>query len=195
MPSRNEHSLYDWLYFTTYELQRLGLTALDRLRRTGHDRRLNHPWIDTVGMWGRSKGSDFYGDRGDNGMHGIRKSNFDAFKYRHNLKTSRQFCGTKECAPWQVAQECFLTMNKVQREHDDVLPEGLAARTALHTYKLGLLPVEILLWHRLFQSFLDQEGLEWKEWLAFEVSLRTEIWERGKQGAEWDVRALFKAKV
>jgi hypothetical protein len=199
-PSPHEkYSLLDWLLFTAYEMQKLKFDKDTRRNLTGHDTGLGNVWIRSVGMWGRFKGPEFY-DPQNPLIDGMKKSTFDQYKYRNRLKTIEQFCPKEaDRQLWYVPQVCCGAILKIQARHDDCCPDGLAAYYAVNDYKLGLLPVEVVLWNTVFLDMLCIHGLSYEEWLQKPNEEKTELWDAGnEQGEQWDAepfRYALEAKL
>lgn len=135
---------WQWLLYSSAELTYLGHYPDERLLHTGHKRALHHRWSLTLGLWGWSSAES------------IRRAasatwaQYWSFKRHWKTKTTRS---TKSRHVPIISLAHANTLLVIGDGKD----EGRAAAEVAP--KIGILPIEALLYYRAVKTTLEAKGL------------------------------------
>lgn len=196
-------STLGWIGLRDAELRQLGHDPRQRLAMTGHRRPLPEHWLDSIGCWGLLDSSQMVdGSAPHKALVHVTPEAYRKFKSRYRLKTRRQFVTAHGPHDWTLAELSFSEHNRAQQTFIDACgccaPIGVACEYAIVTAgptwrpkALGLLPVELVLWTRVFQDLLDRHGLDEATWRELDIAARAQLWSAGRDGAPWSARTLL----
>jgi hypothetical protein len=196
-PSAKALTTLEWVSLTSSAIRAAGHDPADRIHYTGHRANIRRAYLPTIGSWGLLNTEDFI-----NPAHPhlgqvlrVRYGAFRQFRYSRALMTRDEFelyHGDIEEKPWLHAELCWAAHDRVQAAFIEVngtpCSLGLAAHHAAAEgarlgakpeCRLGLLPVEIVLWARLFEMLRMQNGLTYHDWEAFDDETKASFWKYG----------------
>lgn len=196
-PSPKELSVKEWISLPSSAIRAAGHDAADRIHYTGHKTNIRRAYLPTIGNWGILDTEEFI-NSGQTHLGEVLRVRYGAFRqFRHSrcLMTRSEFerhHGSIEHKPWLHAELCWVAHDRVQAAFIEVngtpCSLGLAAHHvalegarlgAKPQHRLGLLPVEIVLWARLFEMLRMQSGLTYHEWEAFDDETKARFWKYG----------------
>ena len=186
-------STRDWISASAAMLRKQGVDPRDRLHYTGHTTALARAYLPTIGNWARLEGDDFIDvERPHHGMIKVRYGAFREFKSARRLLFGREFellHGRIVEGPWMHAELSWRVVEEQQQaflaasgtEASLGLCARRAAERALHgdVAPIGLLPVEIALYARMYDVFLATHLLQYDEWRAFPTAKKLAYWSAG----------------
>lgn len=199
-----ELSTYSWIRLRDHELVAAGVDPSDRVRLTGHRHPLPEQWIDSIGLWGAHESKDLISATAPHQaiLH-VTPAAYRKFKSRHRLDSGRQFQLRHGYHPWRRAELCYIEHADAQRAFSvggALAPLGVACEYALaissrrpRRARIGLLPVEVVLWTRVLDALLSCHGLTFEDWGHFDAEEKTIVWDSGHDGAPWDVDMFLRA--
>jgi hypothetical protein len=189
---------WDWLMCSSKDLKIRGLDPADRIHHTGHKRALSARWARSIGMWSRLEPADImakvFDPRSDDDKRKARMC-FDLFLNRHNLMSRdtwmAKFLNGKDVKGFMRAGRVQIATYAHARIHlhrikDPGLSVGAAAAIGvLRDYKsteidrLGILPVEAMLYYYAIEHILEQTGIGYDDWVS------------GHSGQSWLAKASY----
>lgn len=190
---------YEWICLREPQLRARGHDPAARVCFTGHVTALRWQWLDSIGCWGSCETREMI-DKASPHLARLHVSHaaFKKYKARHGLLTRAQFARIHGPAPWDKAQLCA-------REHARAesalgrgrypVPIGSACAYAVATARVpvGLLPVEVVLWVRLFDELLMQHGVGLSDWLGLEEDEKAMLWKEGIRGEPMRLEDVARA--
>lgn len=200
-PSPSTLSVMEWISLTPTELMRRGVEPKHRAHYTGHNSNLIEAWLPSIGNWAVINTNQFVNNREpEKGLVRVRYNAYRQYRHRHGLLTASEFelihgeCRVRR--PWFWAELCWTTY-RVWEEEMFAINGGthslgricqdiyLASRFAADPVKrIGMLPVEIVLWTRLFRAFVGTLA-SYEDWEVLEDDDKTRVWEEGYRGKPW----------
>lgn len=199
-PSVSPLSVMDWISCTPLELKARGVDPLHRVHYTGHTHHVLEAWVPAIGNWAICTTHEFINTKAPHkGRVRVTSNAYHQYRYRLGLMTGPQFelihgeC--RKTRKWFWAERCWKTYRDYQlashRINGTTLSIGKAwldiytrSRASLEpTDRLGMLPVEMVLWTRLFDTFLSTIA-SWEDWEALEDGEKSEIWSSDQP---WDL--------
>lgn len=197
--ARSELSTYEWVALTDAELGMRRRDPADRVLYTGHTTHVRRQWLDSIGRWGACETFDVISKTEPHKavLH-VTHDAFKKFKSRHALMTARQFARVHGPHAWTKAELCYDEHQRAQRAlgmSAYPAPIGSACAYAVATSRagIGLLPIEVVLWTRIFDDLLGHHGLELDDWHALEDSDKAAVWEKGRNGQAWSLDGVAHA--
>lgn len=190
-PKLAEISLEDWLLLKAPDLKAMGLDPGLRLNVTGHVTAFSPVWAQTVGLWCVAETNDIVGPEG--ALAGVERRTFDTYKHRHGLRTRSQFkarYGTGKT--WKVAEVVHDAYEAHQQRSGDLL--GFGEPAADVGKRVGVLPVEAVLYGTLFHEMLEFNKLKREDWEELNNEERTTLWDYGPNDRAWSIDAIYKRK-
>lgn len=181
-------SLKDWVTLNAKGLRELCLEPAERLNVTGHRVHLSALWSRSVGGWCLAD-TDYFVGEGGVVEHATRKA-FDIYKYRHGLRTARQFQKLYGKADWQLAETVYDTYAHHQKLRGGLSGYGEPAEKVGLT--VGVLPIEAVLNVTLFQEFLEHNKIDRPAWRKLEKDERKYLWTQGRgPNQPWSASAIY----
>jgi hypothetical protein len=196
-------STFDWVRLRDSELVARGADPRDRVRFTGHTRCLPEPYLATIGTWGAYEVQELVNDAEPHkAVVPVSEAAYRRFKGRHRLLGRSQFARRHGPQPWARAEACFSAHERAQQRFDDYGgargPIGVACDYARmerlcspRGRSLGLLPVEIVLWTRVFDAMLAHHCFTTAEWLELADDDKLIVWRLGGDDGPWDIQAFL----
>lgn len=180
---KKDSSIKDWVSLSAEDLRLRGLDHRERLNRTGHIYPLNDLWLCTVGCW-------CIGDLASIKEHvpHVNKHTFDVYKQRHKLRTFPQFRSRYGEQLWALPEAIYYEFNSVQARRVFSSYGEPAKKIGL---KIGVLPVEVVVYITMFQEFLDLLSIEKREWQEMDNDEKDQQWERGRASGAGDFHSIF----
>jgi hypothetical protein len=140
------------------------------------------------------------GERYIAGMINVTKTNYDQFKFRHNLLTGKQFRARYNYGRqnWALPLNCFFAYEKAFRHLNNGglgASFGQLSAHAAAEAKLGVLPIEVGLWAYIYATFLEVQGLDMTSSLTMldtDLKSLARLWEEGIDGGAWSVEPFYR---
>lgn len=204
-----ELTTWDWVSLGDAELRRFGADPKDRIHYTGHRTHLLRPYLPTIGNWGLGRTKDFINTKEPHlGLVRVKPGAFRQFRHSRGLMTRSEFelhHGSLDDRPWLQAELAWRAHDRVQGltyaannaycsvgvAADAIVKQGLD-RIAEPRDRLGMLPVEIVLWARLFEVLRLAYGFAYDEWEALNDTAKAKYWDTGIVNDNGDVRVPFE---
>ncbi len=191
-------STLDWVRLRDFELVARRIDPADRVRFTGHTRCLAEPYLATIGTWGAYEVQELVNDAEPHKASvPVSEAAYRRFKGRHRLLGRSQFARLHGPQPWVRAELCFLAHERAQQRFDDRGargPIGIACDYARmeclcspRGRSLGLMPVEVVLWTRVFDAMLAHHSITPTEGLELGDAGKLLVWEMGSARGPWGV--------
>lgn len=180
---KQSSSLRDWVSLPAEALRERGLDHSERRNRTGHIYPLGDLWLCTVGCW-------CIGDTVSIKEHVpyIEKRTFDTYKQRHKLRTFPQFRSRYGDKAWALPEVLFFEFGKIQKRRG-FSSYGEPAKDL--GAKIGVLPIEVVVYITMFQEFLDLLSIDKREWQEMDDDGKDQQWNRGRDIGGGDFHAIF----
>lgn len=177
---------WDWLLSSSRSLTLNGHNPKDRVKHTGHKRALSSHWARSIGAWGRLEPPDIMALVFNPVTIGDKKKArmcFDLFLNRHGLCSRNtwmdKFTTSRDVKTFMLVGRVMVATYAHSRIHlhlirDPKLCPGQAAEIAvLREYttpvseedRLGILPIEALLYYHSIQYILDETGMSYDSWI------------------------------
>ena len=206
MTAISQLTVYDFLRANTAVFKRLGISAKrmpeHRCRYTGHPKTLSKMWVQSVGYWGGGMSWEtprplFNAKHPEKATIKAKGSSFGNFKSMWHLYTPQEFQHNHGKAPWLLAELSYAAIEQEYERADARIELGIAALKAWKRSELnhcplathiGLLPVEILLWARVFHAFLTSYGLDLTLWRDMPLDDQRSFWKH-------EVRATAESRL
>jgi hypothetical protein len=181
-------TLYDWLRLPNSHLFRAyGVDPKRRVDFTGHRTTMRHTWVRSIGLWGggdwNSNPKVFNAADPSKGVIKVPPPTFYGYKCRHRLYDPVEFCAHYGNAPWMRAEASYAAIKRQYRRAGAPYAIGRAAfdfvqstHRAYESERLGLLPVEVVLYARIFHVLLDTYALSLKSWRAMSEHDKKAFW-------------------
>lgn len=187
----NDLEWWQWLCWTSREIQMAGHNPSDRVVRIGHRRPLSTKWALTIGMWGVKTPTEIMHVVGLN-PDSSERGTFDVFKHRHRLWCRHQlerFFATVLPRdervvldrPWtqldlavQVHAHAYALMSQEQAP----IKKGRIPFDRLH-YRFKIMPVESYLYCTAVEHLLAENQIPYTKWFEMGFDERKEIWDLG----------------
>lgn len=178
-----------------------GLDPADRIHYTGHVRPISSSYIRTVGHWGLLSVREMCNpDNPVTALAHVTIGAFRQFRWHHGLMTRSEFeahYGTHRNRPWLIGYVCWEAHDRAQRKlvAANGVPASIGEAAALAvrdsetgaSLRLGLLPVEVVLYARHFDRFvrhLPVLGLiTYDEWCGVSDDDKSAYWNLGEGDA------------
>jgi hypothetical protein len=187
----NDLEWWQWLCWTSREIQLSGYNPADRVKRIGHRRPLSAKWSLTVGMWGVRTPTEIMHVVGLN-PDSTERGTFDVFKHRHKLwcrnQLERFFAEevpvderVRLGRPWT---QCDLATQVhgyayVQMSQERYGPKkGLLPLERIH-YRFHIMPVEGYLYCANVEHLLVEHQIPYDKWFKMEAEERQALWDKG----------------
>lgn len=202
VPSVSALSTFDWIRQPDSHLKEKGADPAHRIHYTGHTYHVQSAWVPSIGCWGLLSARQFANDKDkrDVVLRRVKENAFRQFRYRYRLKTKDEFVaawgnGREKLPPWFMAQFSWLQHKRQQQlmrqVNGDIACSIGVACEAIYTKArdeftpIGILPIELVIWTRIFDKFLGTIH-SFNEWRAIDAADRHEIWNAGPHGSPWD---------
>jgi hypothetical protein len=194
MTAISQPTTFDLLRAPKSQFKRWGISAKRiedyRVRHTGHCSSLSRLWAQSVGYWagGRSWESPrplFCFEDPSKAIVPAKEQTYANFKSYWKLYAPNQFQKYIGREPWLLAERSYAAIAAEFKRAGASYSLGEAANAAwghsVHEYiptatHLGLLPVEILLWARIFHAFLTSYGLDLVLWQDMPLDDQRSFW-------------------
>lgn len=172
-----------WLTAPAAVLRRNGWSPEMRLDEVGHARPLRSRWVHSIGMWCTASAADIRLAVGLDDA--ASRPAYDMFRSRNQLHTVESHvlafysgdidtASFKQYAAIHIATSCFTLVNLILAENQD-LPLGRIASAVAP--QIGVLPVEVVLYHQLLGGLLESESIQPSRWLKFmPIEERAALW-------------------
>lgn len=196
----SELSALDWIRYASPSLRVKSMCPEDRIHYTGHVVHLPRAYIPSIGNWCRADTRQLINiDCPNEGLVKVRHGAFRQFRHKNGLFTRREYellYGRLADQPWHLAEHCWMAVAHAQgallRVNGTTGSLGEAARKAVQdalarSRPLGVLPIEVVLWTRVFDTFLSTHLLSYDEWAGFSHEERVTFWAPGIAGKRWDI--------
>jgi hypothetical protein len=173
-----------------------------RIHYTGHKTHVHAPWVPSIGSWAMLTSAEFtdpsYPKRL---LPNTNNNSFRQYRYRYGLMTGPEFRALHGENPWEHAEQSWLAHRAAKRavvkaNGDIQYSIGMACfdayqvtRYGPYTKALGMMPVELVLWTRLFDLFLGTIT-SYAEWRVIDDADKLEIWKAGYQGQPWSIELV-----
>lgn len=182
-------SLRKWVTYRADELRRCKVDPGTRLRITGHKQPIAEPWIRTVGYWCRA--DNFFATPTERGILGeMEPATFAMYKRRWFLRTGKQFRAIEGYGDYRLAYACYTVYQSLGELGRGTVPMG---ERCIHVgKKIGVFPVEAVLWTQLFTEMLACNNCSVEHWESLTPEDQYETWSAGDGEGAWDVERLFK---
>lgn len=197
-------SSYDWARLPAPVLTRLGLDPDHRLHYTGHTSMIPAAWVPSIGKWCLTSTRAFLSgtEAAEPILKNMRANTFEVFRHRWGLMARRHFeraHGPLRGRPWLLAERAWRAVRRLEQE--SLLPGGMVSpsigklsREAQDRGRysstrtdpigqLGMLPIEIVIWAKIFVGFLDTIHA-FAEWEILEDEDKRAIW--GDRNAQFE---------
>lgn len=192
MTKHAELTVLQWTYWVPNAIQKAGFDPKDRLHYTGHTHHLLTRYVDSIGLWGGRNTKDLINTHQPRlGILRLRPGTYRQFRNRHGLYTLTEFMRIHGDEPWMRAEASYLVHKQKQRElrqESKDVQISIGATIAAHCEemrgepnRLGLLPVETVVWCRVFHDFLGAHYLTYHEWARFTDAEKSHFWTE-----DWD---------
>ncbi len=205
-PSVSALSALEWISLTPTQLIAQSVDPAHRLHYTGHMVHLPTTWLPSIGNWAILNTRDFINSEARHlGKIPVKPSAYRQFRFRHDLMTGTDFEGIYGTGRWLHAEISWLAhraeLEEVQERNGAVTYSIGAACQAAHarrrkhpklSMRLGMLPIELTLWTRVFDLFLSTV-LSYDEWEELDDEDKECLWNEGHEGAAWDVDLVATA--
>jgi hypothetical protein len=203
-PSPADLSTFDWLRLVPTELDVRGLKPEDRVHYTGHLQKLDDTWLPSVGNWGWLETREMIDSAEPHkGRIRVLPSAYKQYRWRHGLLTRSEFVLRHGPEPWLHAELSWLAhraaQERLRQKNGTGASIGMACRLAVQEgrkrgaptrQQVGLLPIELVLYTRVFGAFLAT-GVSYADWGELDGADKHEVWTEGWQGKEWDIDLFF----
>lgn len=196
----SELSALDWIRYRAPSLHVKGVCPEDRIHFTGHLVQLSRAYIPSIGNWCRLDTREMIDiEHPNRGLVTVKHGAFRQYRHKNGLYTRREYellYGALYEQPWRLAEQCWVAVAHAQgallRVNRTMGSLGEAARKAVQdalarSKPLGVLPIEVVLWSRVFDTFLSTHLLSYDEWTEFSHAKRYAFWDDGIAGHPWDV--------
>ncbi len=181
-------SLHEWITLTASELREANADPAERLNRTGHATPLNETWARSVGLWCRAEARDLQGPGGP--LEHVNQRAFETYKFRHRLKTGSKFRSLEGKEDWRLPELIASLYANLHQRRAGLISLGEPA--AAIGKKVGVLPIEAVIWASLFQDVLNHHKIDLKKWKELSDDQKTELWDQGDASGEpWDVTSVY----
>ncbi len=178
-------STFDWVSLPGARLVQLKLDPQDRILYTGHPVVLRSQYLESIGNWGGLDNKELLNsrDRSKAPCH-VSLGNFHQFKHRRQLFDGKQFASIHGPQNWRRPELSYSCIRKAQKSFKassgTLAPIGVAAAHAVELgvgkQPIGLLPVEVVLWSRVFHGFLSHYSMAYREWEGLHEDKKAEYW-------------------
>lgn len=177
---------WDWLLCSSKELELRGCNPKDRVIHTGHRRALSFRWAQSIGSWGRLEPLDIMNKVfAPVTIDDKKKARmcFDLFLNRHSLFSRKtwmdRFTTSSDVKSFMVVGRVMIATYAHSRIHLHMLrnpklcPGTAAEIGVLREYttavseedRLGILPIEAVLYYWSIQYILEQTGISYDSWV------------------------------
>lgn len=190
----------EWVGLTDSQIRARRADPQQRVCYVGHTTFVRPQWMPSIGTWGALDTADMINDAAPHrAMLHVGSGAYRQFKARHHLMTKRQFERHHGPHAWTRAELCFREHARAQQAlgasrtmASYAAPVGTASAYAVATAKvpLGLLPVEVTLWSRLFGELLTHHLIEDEEWYSLTDDEKQSVWALGRGGAPWSLEEV-----
>jgi hypothetical protein len=204
-------TVHDWIRLSPSHLRARGVDPDMRETFTGHRANLTDAWLLSIGNWGyftlRAEVAEgeqpiFDFKEPHKALVRVYENPYRQFKYSYQLCTGPEFIARHGRNPWMHAELSWGAHRRMQElviaRNGTSYSIGKACRDACEVqrknpdlelrYRTGLLPVEMVLYTRIFDQFLHQHGLSYDEWHEWKDEWKEELWLLGRtDGNPWTI--------
>jgi hypothetical protein len=207
MTAISRPTTYDLLVAPVSKFKRWGATGKlqhrdYRMRYTGHARAMSRLWVQSVGFWGGGTSWQtprplFDFDHPGKGRIRAKQQTYYNFKSKNKLYNPKEFSVHVGARPWTMAERSYTAITNELELKRGALSLGSAAYLAHYrscelrcplSMHLGLLPVEMVLWARIFHVFLTSYALDLTLWQDMSLGEQRSFWKH-------EVNASFDSEL
>jgi hypothetical protein len=189
-------SVLDWIRLTAKELRALGVDPDDRIHFTGHASPLPEVYVPSVGNWALYDTDDLIDREAPHlGLVRVKYAAFRQFRCARGLMTRSAFeshHGPIHDRPWLLAELSWSAHSRAQEvlRRTNGTPgsfgqacaravQDASSRDTPSKLRLGIMPVEVVLWARIFDGVLRSGYVSYDEWTGFGHGTKHAYWELG----------------
>jgi len=198
MTTPSKLTTLQWVLSKDRLIKSQGADPRERIHYTGHARPMAGSYARTIGNWCRLSTNEICNQKDPTAsLATVRIGAFRQFRWHHNLMTRTEFeahYGAHAGRPWLLGYVCWQAHRQAQLEliqaNGAPASIGVACAKAVRDSelgmhrRLGLLPVEVVLYTRHFDRFVQhlpiQGLLTYDEWCDASDQTKTSYWDLGE---------------